>query len=89
MLTLSLVYCYLGVVLTFNGKYYNAQKSLSEQALRALYSLNSLFDKISLGVNEKIRLFDAMILPILTYGSEVWGFHKSPDIERIYLKFLI
>jgi hypothetical protein len=29
-----------------------------------------------------------MVLPILTYGYEIWGFHNSPDIERVYLKFL-
>ncbi|KAL4222869.1 hypothetical protein ACF0H5_018909 [Mactra antiquata] len=29
-----------------------------------------------------------MIMPILSYGAEVWGFHKSPDIEKVHLKFL-
>jgi len=29
-----------------------------------------------------------MIMPILNYGSQIWGFHKSPDIERAYLKYL-
>jgi hypothetical protein len=29
-----------------------------------------------------------MILPILTYGSEVWGFHNSPDIAKVHLKLL-
>lgn len=29
-----------------------------------------------------------MVLPILNYGSEIWGFHKAPDIERIHIKFL-
>ena len=26
--------------------------------------------------------------PILFYGSEVWGFHKAPDVEKVYLKFM-
>ena len=29
-----------------------------------------------------------MILPILNYASEIWGFHPAPDIERVHLKFL-
>ena len=29
-----------------------------------------------------------MVLPILCYGCEVWGFHPVPDIERVHLKFL-
>lgn len=29
-----------------------------------------------------------MILPILIYECEIWGFHSGPDIERVHLKFL-
>ena len=29
-----------------------------------------------------------MVLPVLTYGSEVWGFHAAPDIERVHLKLM-
>ena len=29
-----------------------------------------------------------MILPILCYGSELWGFHKAVDIECVHTKFL-
>ena len=66
----------------------SAQKSLSEQAKRALFSLNSLFDTVSLGIEEKITLFESMINPIMNYACEVWGFHKGQDIERLHLKFL-
>ena len=36
---------YLGVTLSANGKFYQPQKSLSEQATKALFSLNSFFEK--------------------------------------------
>lgn len=81
-------FTYLGVTLSSNGSFYQAQKSLSAQALKALYSLNSLFDNVNLDIEDKLKLFNSMVLPILCYGSEIWGFHKSPDIERVYLKFL-
>jgi len=81
-------FTYLGATLSANGAYFQAQKSLSKQALKALFSLNSLFDIVSLNITEKLKLFDSMIAPILHYGSEVWGFHKAPDIERVHLKFL-
>ena len=64
------------------------QKALSEQARKAMFSIFSLFDMVSLNVSEKLKMFDAMISPILNYGSEIWGFHKSVDIERLHLKFL-
>ena len=39
-------FIYLGIGLSTNGSFYKAQKHLSEQASKALYSLNSLFDNI-------------------------------------------
>ncbi|MCG8046840.1 MAG: reverse transcriptase family protein, partial [Candidatus Thiodiazotropha endolucinida] len=81
-------FTYLGVTLSSNGKFYQAQKSLSEQATKALFSLNSLFQKVNLDLTEKIKLFDSMIMPVLMYGGETWGFHTAPDVERIHLKFL-
>lgn len=57
-------FCYLGVVLLSNGKFYNAQ----DQALRALFTLISSFDVVSLAFEEKLKLFDSMVLPILYYA---------------------
>ena len=31
-----------------------------------------------------MELFDKLISPILNYGSEVWGFHDAPEIEKVY-----
>lgn len=81
-------YTYLGVCLSSNGKFHQCQKYLAEQGSKALYALNTLFDCTSLNIKDKLKLFDSMILPILTYGSEIWGFHDSKDIERVHLKFL-
>ena len=32
-------------------------------------------------------LFDKMIVPILLYGSEVWGLDEIDQIERVHLQF--
>ena len=34
-----------------------------------------------------LGLFDKLILPILTYGSEVSGFSKADNIEHTHLQF--
>ena len=81
-------FIYLGVNVTSNGNFSHAQKHLSEQASKALYSLGHIFDTNVLCVNDKLKLFDSLILPILNYGSEIWSFSKSQDAERIHLKFL-
>ena len=81
-------FTYLWVTLISNERFFQAQKSLAEQANKALFSLNKLFDKDSLNITEKLKLFDSMVLPILNYGCEIWGFHPAPNIEAVHLKFL-
>ena len=79
-------FTYLGVTLSSNGNFFQTQKALAEQANKAFYSLNELFDKVHLNITEKIKLFDSMILPILNYGCEVWGFHPAPNVEALHFK---
>ena len=33
------------------------------------------------------RLFDKLVAPVILYASEIWGFHASSAVERVYLKF--
>ena len=35
-----------------------------------------------------IDLFDKLLLPILNYCSEVWGFIQANTVERVHLHFL-
>ena len=32
-------------------------------------------------------LFDKLVMPVLLYVSEIWGFHKALDIEKVHLLF--
>ena len=33
-------------------------------------------------------LVDKVVVPVLLYGSEVWGYENLDVIERVHLKFL-
>ena len=79
-------FIYLGVNISSNGKFFQAQKHLSEQASKALFALRNLFDGKMLCIEDKIKLFDSLVQPILMYGCEIWGFHKADDIERVHAK---
>ena len=39
----------------------------------------------SVSVKHRLDLFDKLILP--NYSSEVWGFHKANNIERIHTQY--
>ena len=32
-------------------------------------------------------MFDTLVAPILNYSAEIWGYHKSPDVESVHSKF--
>ncbi len=64
-----------------------AQKDLFDRAGRAMFSLlkkcktkNISFDLVS-------DLFDKTIIPILTYGCEVWGFENNDIILKLQMRF--
>ena len=59
------------------------------------FSLNKNFKLKDIPINIAFKLFDATVLPILTYGAEVWAtfertdndsWEKSP-IEQVHLNF--
>ena len=81
-------YSYFGIVFTPNGNFIKAQTKLAEQASKAMFSLFKCISKFrNLSVAILLELFDKLILPILCYSCEVWGFNKAKDKERVHLKF--
>ena len=64
------------------------QKTLSEQASKAVYGLKSSLNQFgTLSTKLLFKIFDSKILPILTYGAEIWLSHTASDIERIHHSF--
>lgn len=41
-----------------------------------------------MAVKTKLTLFNSLVLPILYYSCEVWGFCKADQLEKMYLGFL-
>ncbi len=66
-------YKYPGVLFSYNGRFRKGEMELKEQATRAMYSVIGKARKFDLPVDVQMEIFNAMVLPVLTYGSEVWG----------------
>jgi len=60
---------------------------LNDQALRAYNQLLRVFSRISWTVQTKLALFDSLVVPIILYGSEVWGIYNTPEVDKIHLRF--
>jgi hypothetical protein len=53
-----------------------------------MYLLKVRIRNLNLPLDCQLLLFDQTILPILTYGSEIWGFSKTDMIEKVQTDFL-
>ena len=63
-------------------------ETLSGQALKAIFKLKAYVNKFTdFSVSHMLGLFDKLILPILSHGSEVSGFSEADNIERTHLQF--
>ena len=66
-------YKYLGIVLFYYGNLKHAAEHMYQKRLKAIFSLKSkILDYDSISKTLKLKLFDTLIRPILTYGAEVW-----------------
>ena len=80
-------FTYLGIKLNYNNKFNVAQKDLYDRASRAMFALIKKSKILNLPVDVMIDLFDKTIMPVLLYGSEIWGFQCVDLIEKLQLKF--
>ena len=73
-------YCYLGLEFSACGSFNNAVSSLCVKAKGAYYSLI----KLETGNNIRVamKLFDMLVLPIMTYAIEVWAPFYLNDLNH-------
>ena len=84
-------YKYLGFKVTPSGEIKSGSSDMKDRALKAFMQLKrrmgSMFKKHT---RIRIKIFDALVRPILLYASDFWGVLKMPStnpIETFYLSF--
>ena len=88
-------YSYLGINFSTNGSFANSKKALVEKARRSIFASKRYLDFNKLPINTCNKLFDTLFLPILLYGSEIWGAYDNMNIkkwekdpiERLHIQF--
>ena len=80
-------FTYLGVVLYSNGSWKRTQERLAAQGRKAIYAMTSLQRKFYQTPVDKILDFEALVEPVLLWGSMVWGTHKGPAVTSVYNKY--
>ena len=79
---------YLGLTLSSRGKFAQTQSNLADRGLRAMFKLFRSVNELNAPEPSFLcTLVDKLEMPVLLYGSEMWGFHKAVDIEKVHLLF--
>ena len=80
---------YLGFVFGSSGKFAKAFENIKNQSYKALFSMKSLlYQYPESSVTTQLHLFNTLVLPVLNYGCEIWGFAEADKLDRLYLGFL-
>ena len=82
------VYKYMGLLFTPKLVWTAAKTKLAAQARKAAFSIKQYQKPFGyFSHSDTFKLFDSMVTPILTFGSELWGFAHSEIIERSHVEF--
>ncbi|CAG2217942.1 unnamed protein product [Mytilus edulis] len=77
-------YRYLGLVITENLDYKETTNELVSSGSRSLGSLVSKYYAMDgMDFDTYTKIFDSTVLPILEYGSGVWGHKRYDSLERL------
>ncbi|KAK6178526.1 hypothetical protein SNE40_013301 [Patella caerulea] len=78
---------YLGLILNYNGTFLKTQKHVADQGRKALFSVLRVCNGNFFNIETKLSVFDTYVGSILSYGSEIWGFHKAADVKKVQSNF--
>ena len=81
-------YTYLGVTFNYNNTFYKSIARQISHAKKAMFSLITKSRRLDVPIDITLDLFDKLVLPILIYGSEVWGHSNLKPTEFFYMNFI-
>jgi hypothetical protein len=81
-------YKYLGVTFSKLNNFRATKINLKQQATKAMYFLLSKSKDHYLSVECKLKMFDSMVLPILLYGCEIWGYENNDICNSVQINFI-
>ena len=81
-------YKYLGIEIHSDGKMMAAMENLCIRGWKAAFKLRSALKNIAARPAVRLKLFDALVKPIICYGSEVWGALNNFQSSRSFDQFI-
>ena len=80
---------YLGFILSSSGKFAKSIAAIIDQGRIALFNMNSFLHKYPhLDIKTKLKVFNCLVIPVIEYACEIWGFCAADKLDTFYLGFL-
>ena len=64
------------------------KKHIVAPTQKVMFSVLKSSRELELPIDLQLELFDSLVLPILLYGCEIWGFENIEILEKLDLFFL-
>lgn len=82
-------FTYLGFVFQCNGSHKAHVQEMVTRASRRLSAVWSIAErKFANNYGIRMQMFQTLVLPVLMYGCEVYGFRQYEEIERVHRKYI-
>ena len=79
---------YLGLTLSSRGKCLLTQRNFADRGLKAVYKLlKDTYHLYDPDFKFMCSLYDKLVLPVVHYNCEIWGFFAARKVERTHLFF--
>ena len=75
-------YKYIGIIVHKSNRFTKAKNMLYIQAEKAMYFALRQNRYHNISIQCQLKLFDSMVLPVLLYDSEIWGFENVSLMEK-------
>ena len=81
-------FIYVGTMFQRTGSFKKIKINLADKASKAMHN-NIIKGRVhNLSVSCQLDLFDKIIIPMLTYGSEICGYENIDISEKLHVKFV-
>ena len=81
-------YKYLGIIFNYNGKFSVAKQDLLLRGKRAMFALITKARKLHLPIDVELELLDAVVTPLVLYGSEIWCYEGCETTTSLWKEVL-
>ena len=76
------------MVFSYTGSFTQTQLILAQQGRKAMFSLRSKVKRfVNINSVAYCDLFDKMVMTVLSYGCEIWGFYPAKELDQVHKDF--